>query len=178
VVPLTSHAYRRSESDPPSGVHQHSERTRNAVPWVVVGVILAGVIIAALGLMALRPVVIIAGAAVVAAGLLLAVALPKTGLSHPVSFAADAPSQTPGPRATDDGRPRPPIDTDPDAVSRRPPDLSPYKTVAQAPASELPQTPDPDRAKPQYVNLPPGERIRRIGGQDVVEIPDESPEDL
>lgn len=151
---------------------QHSEQTKDTVAWIVVTVILLGVVTAAIGLMATQIAVICAGAGVVAVGLILAVILPKTGLSHPVSFAEEVPTHTGGPRATDDGDSRPPIDTDP----HRPPDLSPYDTVTEAPASDLPQTPDADRAKPQHVNLAPDERIRRIGGRDVIEVPDSRPE--
>jgi hypothetical protein len=151
------------------------------VAWIVVTVILLGVITAAIGLMALQLTVICIGAGVVAVGLVLAVVLPRMGLSRPVSFAEDVPTRTNGPRGTDDGRPTPPIDTEPDARSGmkpdqpQPPDLSPYVTFEEAPASELPQTPDVDRAKPQHVNLAPDERIRRIGGEDVIEVPDELP---
>lgn len=163
-----------------TGQHAHSprpapasEQTRDTVAWIVVAVILLGVITAAVGLMAVQIAVICVGAGVVAAGLVLAVVLPRLGLSRPVSFAEDVPTRTDGPRATDDGRPVPPIDTEPDRP--RPPDLSPYVTFEEAPASELPQTPDVDRAKPQHVNLAPDERIRRIGGEDVIEVPDEQP---
>jgi hypothetical protein len=151
---------------------QHSEQTKDTVAWIVVAVILLGVITAAIGLMAVQIPVICVGAGVVAIGLILAVVLPKTGLSHPVSFTEEAPTHTSGPRATDDGNPRPPIDTDP----HQPTDLSPYDTVTEAAASDLPQTPDADRAKPQHVNLAPDERIRRIGGRDVIEVPDGRPE--
>jgi hypothetical protein len=154
------------------GGQAHSEQTKDTVAWIVVAVILLGVITAAIGLMAVQIAVICAGAGVVALGLILAVVLPKTGLSRPVSFAEEAPARTGGPRATEDGRSSPPIDTDP----HRPADLSPYETVTEVPASELPQTPDSGRAKPQDVNLAPDERIRRIGGRDVIEVPDGGPE--
>jgi hypothetical protein len=94
------------------------------------------------------------------------VVLPKTGLSRPVSFAENVPSQTAGPRARGDGG---------DGRDGRDENSEPYETVPEAPASELPQTPDSERAKPQYVNLAPHERIRRIGGEDVIEVPDERP---
>ncbi|NUR59547.1 MAG: hypothetical protein HOV87_12900, partial [Catenulispora sp.] len=173
-----------------TGHHAHSpqpapasEQTRDTVAWIVVTVILLGVITTAVGLMAVQIAVICVGAGVVAVGLVLAVVLPRLGVSRPVSFAENVPTRTDGPRATDDGRSEPLIDTEPDAGRSpgldpdrpRPPDLSPYLTFEEAPASELPQTPDVDRAKPQHVNLAPDERIRRIGGEDVIEVPDEQP---
>jgi hypothetical protein len=159
---------------------QASERTKDTVAWIVVSVILLGVVTAAIGMMAIQIAVICVGAGIVGLGLILAVVLPKTGLSRPVSFTEEAPTRTGGPRATD-GNPRPPINTEPgtdaDASTHRPPDMSPYATVSEAGASELPQTPDSDRAKPQHVNLAPDERIRRIDGRDVIEVPDERPEE-
>ncbi|MFL6114373.1 MAG: hypothetical protein ACJ786_23885 [Catenulispora sp.] len=166
---------------PHSGRGQHnaqvrrldqSEHKSDTVAWIVVTVILLGVVTTALGIMAVQWAVIWPGVAVIALGLLLAVVLPKAGVSAPISFTAERPLDTSGPRATTNGRTQPPIDTQPGAEE---PDLSPYHTVAEAPASELPQEPDTDRAKPQHVNLAPGERIRRVGGQDVIETPDEGP---
>jgi hypothetical protein len=153
------------------------EETRDTVAWIVVAVILLGVITAAVGLMAVQIAVIIAGAGVVAVGLILAVVLPRFGISRPVSFAENVPTRTDGPRGTDDDNPAQPTDTDTDTDPERPrsPDLSPYQTYEEVPASELPSTPDTGRAKPQHVNLAPDERIRRIDGEDVIEVPDEQP---
>lgn len=172
---------------PHSGPSQHSaavrraeqgERKRDTVAWIVVTVTLVGVVTTALGIMAAQWAAIWAGVAVIALGLVLAVVLPRLGVSAPISFTEHTPADTAGPRKTTNGQAAPPIDTQPgDRPGAGEPDLSPYHTVAEAPASALPQEPDTDRAKPQYVNLPPGERIRRVGGQDVIETPDEGPGD-
>jgi hypothetical protein len=151
---------------------QQTEHKSDTVAWIIVTVILLGVVVTALGIMAVEPGIIWPGVAVIGLGLVFAVVLPRIGVSAPISFNAERPLDTPGPRATTNGRTQPPIDTQPGPEE---PDLSPYHTVAEAPASELPQEPDTDRAKPQYVNLPPDERIRRVGGHDVIETSDERP---
>lgn len=92
-----------------------------------------------------------------------------------MSFAENVPSQTAGPRARGDGGDGRDGKDGQDGQDGQDGNSEPYETVPEAPASELPQAPDAERAKPQYVNLAPNERIRRIGGEDVIEVPDERP---
>lgn len=164
------HSSRGHQRSTPARRAEQGEHNRDTVAWIVVAVTLAGVVTTAIGIVAVQWAVIWAGIAVIVLGLLLAVVLPRVGASAPISFTENVPPNTAGPRKTTNGQATPPIDTQPDA-----PDLSPYHTVAEAPASQLPQDPDTDRAKPQYVNLPPDERIRRVGGRDVIETSDERP---
>jgi hypothetical protein len=49
--------------------------------------------------------------------------------------------------------------------------------VPEIPARKLPEGPDRERSKPQQVNLGPHEKLRTIGGQEVIEIPEKEREE-
>ena len=143
------------------------------LPWLLVGTMLAGAILVGTGLMAGSTAVIVIGAVLVVVGGTAAIVLPHLGVVTHVSLAENYPAHTKGPRANDTGEPRPPIDTHPNHPYTGDQDESSLpRPLTEVPASELEDPRDPERAKPQHVNLTPHERIRRVAGQDVIEVPD------
>ena len=143
--------------------------TRSTVTWAIVGTILAGCLVTAGGIMAVAVPVIVVGAVVVVRGAVAAIVFPHLGWSDPIAFSSAVPG-TPGAAdsRTAGGGPDSPVEPAP--AGR--PDLSAYQTVAEADPARLPDGPDAERAKPQHVNLPPDERIRHVGGRDVIEVPE------
>ena len=130
-------------------------RVERIVPWIIVAVFLAGAVIVGLAIVAGSLLLgVIGSVTVVAAGLAGAI-LPHVGLSAPMSFSVNFPDDA-GERGSlgggDDGRP--------------------YKTLPEVPARKLPKGADRGRAKPQQMNLGPHERLRIVGGEEVIEIPE------
>jgi len=95
------------------------DQPKQTVAWTVVGVILLGCVTAGIGIILASFLVSGIGAAVIVIGGLLAIILPKAGAAAPISYTENVPDTTVGPRATDDGEPRPPIDTEPDKTRSR-----------------------------------------------------------
>ena len=79
------------------------DRREKTVPWLIVGVLIAGAVLVAVGVVAGSRALIAIGIAVVAVCLVGAAVLRRHGLSGPISFAEEFPETTVGPRATTDG---------------------------------------------------------------------------
>ena len=92
--------------------HTDSE---GAGAWVAVGVLIAGALIVAGGIVATSWPVAIVGAAVIVLCLITTAIVHHLAGGAPVSFGEEYPATTSGPRATRDGDSRPPINTDPSA---------------------------------------------------------------
>jgi len=137
------------------------------VPWVLVGVFLAGAIVTAAGFVLGDPAVAITGAVLVVAAGLALVILPGLGLSDRVSFASDFPNSTRGPRGTVHDGTSPPVDSDP--RRRHYPGWPQFHTMSEVPTGHLPEGPDKQPAWPQYVNLAPGQHVRTINGREFIE---------
>jgi Flp pilus assembly protein TadB len=95
------------------------DRREKTVPWLIVGILIAGAVLLAVGVVAGSRTLIVTGIAVVALCLLAASVLRRRGVSGPISFAEEFPETTVGPRATTDGDSTPPLDTDPSSRHSR-----------------------------------------------------------
>ena len=89
------------------------DRREKTVPWLVVGLLIAGAVLVGAGLVAGSVPLIVIGIAVAAVCVAGAAVLRRRGMSGPISFAEEFPETTVGPRPTTDGDSRPPLDTDP-----------------------------------------------------------------
>jgi len=88
-----------------------SAAARNTA-WVLVGSILVGCVVVALGIVLGQWPTALVGAAIAVIAGILAFALPRAGKSAPISLGVEYPAHTIGPRG-DDGAHVPPIDTHP-----------------------------------------------------------------
>jgi hypothetical protein len=129
-------------------------------PWIIVTVFLAGAVLVGLGIIAGSLLLSLLGTAAVVVAGLAAVILPRFGLSAPLSFSVNYPADA-GHKQGTSGPPRD----------------EPYKTRPEVPARWLPAGPDRERAKPQHVNLGPHERLRSVGGEEIIEIPEKEREE-
>jgi hypothetical protein len=132
------------------------DRVQRTAPWIIVAVFLAGAVLVALGIIVGGLFLALLGAVSVVVAALCAVVLPRFGLSAPLSYNAEFPDTAArgDPQATDDSH-----------------EEQPYEELPEIPARKLPEGPDKERAKPQYVNLAPHERLRAVRGEEVIEIP-------
>jgi hypothetical protein len=133
------------------------DRVERTTPWIIVAVFLAGSLLVAMAIITGSLVLGVVGAAVVVAAGLSGVILPRVGLSAPLSFSENFPESA--------GR----GGSDPDDQEQ------PYRKIPEVPARRLPKGPDHERAKPQHVNLGPHEHLRSLGGEEVIEVPEEEP---
>lgn len=134
----------------------HYDRVERTSPWIIVAVFLAGAMLVAGGIVVGSLVLALVGAVTVVAAGLGGVILPRVGLSAPMSFNEDFPESV-GSDDSDAG-------DGPQEEERK---------IPEVPARKLPEGPDRDRAKPQYLNLGPHERLRAVGGEEVIEVPEE-----
>ena len=139
------------------------DRVERTVPWIIVTVFLAGAVLVAAGIIADGLALALAGTFMVVAAGLAGVILPQVGLSAPLSFNANFPEEG---RASAS---QAPAGDDPQQDQR-------YHTMPEVPARRLPDGPDPERAKPQHVNLGPHERLRVLSGEEVIEVPEDERE--
>jgi hypothetical protein len=132
-------------------------------PWIMVTAVIVAAVLLGIAIIVGDPVlIIVAVAVVVTAGLGVTVMSRKGGA--PISFSEEFPENTIGPRATTGGDSSPPIDTRPH------PDPTPQAdAISEVAASDSPEPPDDERVFPQYVNLPPGDRLRREHGETYIE---------
>lgn len=135
------------------------DRVERTLPWVVVAVFLAGAVLVALGIIAGSLILGLTGTAIVVAAGLGGVILPRLGLSAPLSFNVNFPEDA-GSEGDDSGSKD-----------------EPYRKLPETPARRLPEGPDRERAKPQHVNLGPHERLRSLGGEEVIEVPEDERDD-
>ena len=131
------------------------DRVERTVPWVIVAVFLAGAVLVAFGIIAGSLILGITGSVLVVVAGLGGVILPRLGLSAPLSFTVDFPENT-GPERAGNGS-----------------QDEPYRKLRETPARRLPEGPDRERAKPQHVNLVPHEHLRSVGGEEVIEVPED-----
>lgn len=135
-------------------------RVQRVFPWVVVAVFLAGALLVAFAIIAGSLVLGMVGAVTVVTAGLAGVVLPHVGLSAPLSFSENFPeSAGGGPQS-----------------GESPDDDQPYRKLPEIPARRLPKGPDRERSKPQHVNLGPQENLRTVGGEEVIEVPDDREE--
>lgn len=133
------------------------------VPWIMVGAVILAAILFGIALIVGDGVLIIVAIAVAVIAALGAAVLPRR-VGRPISFAEEFPANTFGPRATVDGDSTPPINT------RQHPDaMAPGATIREVEAWDSPEPPDDDRVFPQYVNLPPEDRLRSKYGDLYIE---------
>jgi len=130
----------------------------------VVAALIAGAVVIGCSLIAGSLTLLVIGAVLIAAGMVCAVALTRRG-EAPLSFTEQFPEHTYGPRATTHGDSTPPIDTQPN----HPPGPGPYQTMEEVDAGQMSKPPDDRRVFPQYENLSPDERLRDVGGREVIE---------
>lgn len=136
------------------------DRTERTVPWVVVAVFLAGAVLVGVAIIAGSLALGIIGAVIVVTAGIAGFVLPHLGLSAPLSLGVNFPDSA--------GSSDPVGGAD---------DGQPYRTVPEVPARRLPQGPDLERSKPQQVNLGPHERLRTVGGREVIETPEKEREE-
>ncbi|GAA2001920.1 hypothetical protein [Catenulispora subtropica] len=144
-------------------VRSHARPTPTA-PWILVAAVIAGAVILGAALIAGSVPLLAVGAVVILAAGVCAVALTRRGAA-PFSFTEEFPEHTYGPRATEHGDSSPPIDTEP----HRPPGPPHYRTMEEVDAGQMSAPPDDQRVFPQYSNLRPDERLRNVGGREVIE---------
>jgi hypothetical protein len=133
-----------------------------------VGIIVAGALMLGGGIIAGNAVSIVIAALLIVIAAASALGMPRMRESGGISFGAEFPEHTVGPRATTGGHSGPPIDTQPDPAKR---DTRRPEPLPEMPADGAPALPDDGRVFPQYVNLAPDERLRWVGGHDVIETP-------
>jgi hypothetical protein len=148
-----------SQTSPPST----SSPTATA-PWILVSAIIAGAIVVGCAVITGSPVLLVVGAVVILAALGCALMLTRRGAA-PFSFTEEFPEHTYGPRATEHGDSRPPIDTQP----HRPPGPAHYLFLEEFDPETMNEPPDDQRVFPQYTNLDPDERLRNVHGHEVIE---------
>ena len=136
------------------------DRTERTFPWVVVAVFLAGSVLVGVAIITGSLVLGVIGAVTVAVATIAGFVLPRVGLSAPLSLGVNFPD------SAGSGSPM-----------GGPHDDRPYRKVPEIPARKLPEGPDRERSKPQQVNLGPHEKLRTIGGQEVIEIPEKEREE-
>lgn len=130
------------------------DRVERTSPWIIVAVFLAGSLVIAAAIVMGSLLLGIVGSVLVVAAVLGWVVLPHLGLSAPLSFSVNFPEGAGRPSDSDDQE-------------------EPYRKIPETPARRLPEGPDRERAKPQWVNLGPHEHLRSIGGEEVIEVPEE-----
>jgi hypothetical protein len=149
--------------------HSHSSHHAGSTstgPWIVVAALIAGALAIGGALVAASVVLLVIGVVLVLAGLLGAAVLSRRGTGS-LSFTEEYPGRTYGPRSTSDGDSSPPIDTHPNGYSGG----DEYRTVEEVEATSMEEPPDDRRVFPQLSNLSPGERLRNVDGQEVIERP-------
>lgn len=135
-----------------------------AAPWILVAALIAGAALLGGALVAGSVALLVIGVVLVLAAVAVAVTLTRRG-APPLSFTEEFPDHTYGPRATIEGDSSPPIDTQPN----RPPGPPEYRTLEEVEARDMSEPPDDTRVFPQYSNLGPDERLRNVGGHEVIE---------
>lgn len=135
----------------------------NRSPWIMVTAVIIAAILLGIAIIVGDPVfLIVAAAVVVIAGAGVAVLSRRAGA--PLSFSEEYPANTVGPRATTGGDSSPPINTQqhPDPIPRA-------AAINEVAATDSADPPDDERVFPQYVNLPPADRLRREHGETYIE---------
>ncbi|NUP48378.1 MAG: hypothetical protein HOW97_13880 [Catenulispora sp.] len=135
-----------------------------AAPWILVVALIAGAALLGGALVAGSVALLVIGVVLVLAAVVVVVAMTRRGTA-PLSFTEEFPDHTYGPRATTEGDSSPPIDTQPNRPSG-PPE---YRTLEEVQAQDMSEPPDDTRVFPQYSNLGPDERLRNVGGHEVIE---------
>ena len=132
-------------------------------PWMMVSAVILAAVLFGIALIVGNGVLIIVAIAVVVLAALGAAVLPSRA-GKPISFTEEFPANTVGPRATVDGDSTPPINT-----SQHPERMTPGLPIREMEAWDAPEPPDDERVFPQYVNLPPEERLRSKNGATYIE---------
>lgn len=135
-----------------------------AAPWIVVAALIAGALLLGGALVAGSVTLLVIGAVLVLAGLVGAATMSRRGAA-PLSFTEEFPEHTYGPRATTHGDSSPPIDTRP----HREPGPAGYRRLPEVDPETMSAPPDDERVFPQYSNLGPDERLRKVAGHEVIE---------
>jgi hypothetical protein len=143
--------------------HSTHSAPSTRTPWIMVTAVIAAAVLLGIALIVGNDVLIWVAVAVVVLALLGAAVLPSRA-GRPISFTEQFPDNTIGPRATSDGDSTPPINT------RQHPDPAPPADILrEVAATDSPEPPDDERVFPQYVNLPPEDRLRRENGHTYIE---------
>lgn len=132
-------------------------------PWIMVTAVITAAVLLGIALIVGDAVLIWVAVAVVVLAALGAAVLPGRA-GRPISFTEQYPDNTFGPRATSDGDSTPPINT-----RQHPEPAAPGTVIREVPATDSPEPPDDERVFPQYVNLPPEDRLRRENGRTYIE---------
>jgi hypothetical protein len=153
-----------------------SRKTQVRIPWFLVAAFLICAVITAFGFALGNFALAVTGAVIVVASGLLLMIGPRLGISDRVSFAADFPNTTRGPRGSAHDGPAPPVDSDPQR--RHFPGWPQFHMMGEVHTGDLPEGPDDQPAWPQYVNLAPGQHVRTIGGREFIERDVDDAEDV
>ena len=143
--------------------HSAGTHRSNLTPWIMVTTVIAAAVLFGIALIVGDVVLIVVAIVVVVLAGLGAAVLPKR-VGQPISFTEEFPANTYGPRATVDGDSTPPINT-----RQRPEPMAPGTTIREVEPDDAAEPPDDDRVFPQYVNLPPEERLRSKYGDTYIE---------
>jgi hypothetical protein len=135
------------------------------LPWLIIAVFVAGLVVLASGMAVGSTVVIVIGAVLAVTAAACGVILPRRGVSGPISFTQEWPPTTVGPRGRHSAGLT--FDTEPNAPPRPPPAL-----VEEIHSRDAPHGPDRERSFAQYVNLGPHELLHQIEGKAYVELDD------
>lgn len=143
-------------------MNAHAHRSTRT-PWIMVIAVIAAAVLLGIALIVGNWVLIWVAIAVAVVALLGAAVLPGRA-GRPISFTEQYPDNTLGPRATSDGDSTPPINT-----RHHPEPIAPDDIMREVMPTDSPSLPDDERVFPQYVNLSPGDRLRREHGQTYIE---------
>jgi hypothetical protein len=132
-------------------------------PWVMVSAVIAAAVLLGIALIVGDGVFLVVAIVVLVLTGIGAAVLPKR-VGRPISFTEEFPTNTFGPRATVDGDSTPPINT-----QQHPDRMAPAAPMREVEPWDTPEPPDDDRVFPQYVNLPPEDRLRSRYGDTYIE---------
>lgn len=136
---------------------------RRVAPWISVGAVILAAVLFGIALIVGNWVLIIIAIAILVATGLEAAVVPRR-LGTPITFSEEFPGNTVGPRATSGGDSSPPIDT-----QRHPDQPAPGAILDEVAMEDYSTLPDKERVFPQYVNLPPEDRLRSSHGHEYIE---------